>query len=255
MSSSSSCQLLSGAFAFIVQGVLGFVALSSLLIKRHLERAPRPLHVWLLDVSKQGFGGVLIHFANIGTSVWLARRGGRGGDECAFYFENFFVDCTLGVVVVTALLRAAERAAARRGCDAVARGGEYGEPPRLGAFAAQLGVFCACLLANKLLMAAGIWLLYPAMVACGDWLFRPLRAHPNAELVVVMVLCPWLLTTLQFWLFDTALKARARRRDGAPAGPGAAPLLRPRETAPSGQKGDLYASLLEPAQSFSPRHV
>ena len=36
---------------------------------------------------------------------------------------------------------------------------------------------------------------------------------------------------------------------------GAAPLLRPRETAPSGQKGDLYASLLEPAQSFSPRHV
>ena len=49
----------------------------------------------------------------------------------------------------------------------------------------------------------------------GDWLFGPLQSNPNAELVVVMVLCPWLLTSLQFWIFDIILKAEDEGKDNS----------------------------------------
>ena len=40
----------------------------------------------------------------------------------------------------------------------------------------------------------------------GNWLFSPFQSNPDLELVIVMVLCPLLLTTLQYWLFDIMLK-------------------------------------------------
>jgi len=39
--------------------------------------------------------------------------------QCAFYFINFFLDCTVGVFVVFMLLRAVERWAALRGWEEV----------------------------------------------------------------------------------------------------------------------------------------
>lgn len=40
------CTLLGSVFGYIVQGALGFVAGSSLLVKRHFEKPPRPFVVW-----------------------------------------------------------------------------------------------------------------------------------------------------------------------------------------------------------------
>jgi hypothetical protein len=65
------CHLLSGVFAYSIQGLLGLVSISSLLVKRRLESPRRPVVVWLLDVSKQCVGGFFIHFSNIVVSEWL----------------------------------------------------------------------------------------------------------------------------------------------------------------------------------------
>lgn len=67
------CRLI-GPFALIIQGALGALALLSLVFKRWRERPQRPLKIWFFDVSKQVFGSVLVHIANIFMSMLTSGR-------------------------------------------------------------------------------------------------------------------------------------------------------------------------------------
>lgn len=67
------CSLM-GPFALIVQAALGALALLSLVYKRWRERPQRPLKIWFFDVSKQVFGSVLVHIANIFMSLLTSGR-------------------------------------------------------------------------------------------------------------------------------------------------------------------------------------
>ena len=62
------CRLL-GPFAIFVQGALGLLAMLSLVYKRYRERPQRPLKIWFFDVSKQVWGSVLVHIANLLMSM------------------------------------------------------------------------------------------------------------------------------------------------------------------------------------------
>lgn len=106
---SGECNLL-GDFALIVQGALGLLAVSSLAIKRLREHPRRPMKIWFFDVSKQVFGSVLLHLANILMSmlssgqfdvqaqtqaVALNAVAAEKGDEpnpCSFYLLNLAID-------------------------------------------------------------------------------------------------------------------------------------------------------------------
>lgn len=111
------CRLL-GPFALFVQLALGGLALLALVYKRWRERPQRPVKTWFFDVSKQVFGSVLVHMANVFMSlltsgrfsikltptparnavVMLATRAlGARGDEytpnpCSFYLLNLAID-------------------------------------------------------------------------------------------------------------------------------------------------------------------
>ena len=62
------CRLL-GPFAIFVQGALGLLAMMSLVYKRYRERPQRPLKIWFFDASKQVWGSVLVHIANLLMSM------------------------------------------------------------------------------------------------------------------------------------------------------------------------------------------
>lgn len=103
------CNLL-GDFALLVQGALGLLAVSSLAIKRLREHPRRPMKIWFFDVSKQVFGSVLLHLANILMSMLssgqfdiatqtqnagAAAVAAEKGDEpnpCSFYLLNLAID-------------------------------------------------------------------------------------------------------------------------------------------------------------------
>ena len=97
------CHLL-GSYALFVQGALGLLALSSLVYKRWRETPRRPLKIWFFDVSKQVFGSVLLHLANILMSMLSSGRldvsstAATTGDEeaqpnpCSWYLLNLAVD-------------------------------------------------------------------------------------------------------------------------------------------------------------------
>ncbi|KAK4148953.1 vacuolar membrane protein-domain-containing protein [Chaetomidium leptoderma] len=69
----TECSLL-GPFAILVQLALGALALLALVYKRWRERPQRPVRIWFFDVSKQVFGSVLVHAANVFMSLLTSGR-------------------------------------------------------------------------------------------------------------------------------------------------------------------------------------
>lgn len=104
------CNLL-GNFALFVQGALGLLAVSSLAVKRWREHPRRPVKIWFFDASKQVFGSVLLHLANVLMSMLSSGKfdvaaktttiAGDGEDQpnpCSFYLLNLAIDvsCSSG---------------------------------------------------------------------------------------------------------------------------------------------------------------
>lgn len=203
----SECKLLSDAFSYLIQIFLGLVSISSLVYKRYLERPQRPWKIWGFDVGKQLVGGFFVHLGNIAVSSYILNK--AGGDECAWYFINFFVDCTLGVGIVYVSHKLI--------CDLViylqphsvlGHIGDYHDPPQINIWVIQLIPYILSLIINKVIIVSFLYGLENSMTHLGNWLFGAFKDNPQEELVIVMILCPWLLTTLQFWLFDKLLKAK-----------------------------------------------
>lgn len=106
------CNLL-GDFALLVQGALGLLAVSSLAVKRWRESPRRPIKIWFFDVSKQVFGSVLLHLANILMSMLSSGKfdvaastnatpqfagtddKGDQPNPCSFYLLNLAIDVCL----------------------------------------------------------------------------------------------------------------------------------------------------------------
>mmetsp|Transcript_47218 Transcript_47218/g.95150 ORF Transcript_47218/g.95150 Transcript_47218/m.95150 type:complete len:236 (+) Transcript_47218:105-812(+) len=206
------CKLLGGTLAYTIQFLLGISAVGSLVYKRHVERPQRPWKIWSFDVGKQLVGGFFVHFANIGVSSVLETS---GGDQCAWYFLNFLVDCTFGVAIVYAVHESVVQSAVHvfSSNSALARIGFYGDPPNLKIWFKQMGVYLFSLIVNKALVFSLFYVSLSTYEAFGNWLFGPLQSRPQAELIVVMVLCPWFLTTIQFLIFDAILKAEPPQQE------------------------------------------
>jgi hypothetical protein len=100
------CNLL-GDFALLVQGALGLLAVSSLAVKRWREHPRRPVKIWFFDASKQVFGSVLLHLANVLMSMLSSGKfdvatttnatppASAEGDQpnpCSFYLLNLAID-------------------------------------------------------------------------------------------------------------------------------------------------------------------
>ena len=148
-----SCHLLAGSFAVVIQAFIGIVSLSTLVYKRFIDNSRRPLEIWLMDVSKQIFSSIFIHFWNIALSIIFTnkldnlRLNSSNGvdvaqirrgvvyfwvpDECSFYFLSFVFDTILGVFLIWVLLKVARQLAITCRLEAIRNQGYYGTPPRL----------------------------------------------------------------------------------------------------------------------------
>ena len=212
----SGCKLLDDLFSYLIQIFLGLVAVSSLVYKRHIELPQRPWKIWSFDVSKQLIGGFFVHIGNICVSAYILNK--SDGDECAWYFINFFVDCTIGVGIVyishkliCKIVKYYDIFSSEIN-TALSHIWEYNDPPELKIWAIQLIPYILSLVFNKIIIVSSLYALENPMTKFGNWLFGSLDNNPNGELVVVMILCPWLLTTLQFWMFDKLLKAKSSEK-------------------------------------------
>lgn len=113
------CEIL-GPLGLIIQGILGIMSMSALLIKRFMEQPKRPWNIWFLDTSKQGLSAGIVHCLNMALADLLSES--SHSDNCEWYFVNFAVDVGVGTILCFLILKAIEGFAALNGIDALNTG-------------------------------------------------------------------------------------------------------------------------------------
>ncbi|OWY56416.1 hypothetical protein AA0114_g6435 [Alternaria tenuissima] len=224
-SGKGECNLL-GNFALLVQGALGLLAVSSLAVKRLRESPRRPMKIWFFDVSKQVFGSVLLHLANVlmsmlssgkfdvaATTSATTKYAGTNeeGDQpnpCSFYLLNLAIDTTIGIPILVLLLKILHAAFAKTPLanpPESIRSGNYGQPPRATWWLKQSIIYFLGLIGMKLCVLA-IFAFLPWIAWVGDWALRWTEGNTALQITFVMFIFPLIMNALQYWIIDSFIK-------------------------------------------------
>ncbi|CAM4732360.1 unnamed protein product [Leuciscus chuanchicus] len=189
-------------FGIFLQGLLGVVAFSTLMLKRFREpkHERRPWRIWFLDTSKQAIGMLFIHFANVYLSDLTEE------DPCSLYLINFLLDATLGMLVIYGGVKAVSAVVEWRQWDSL-RFGEYGEPVQCSAWAGQCALYILIMMFEKVMIM--LVLLIPQWKKLAT--LNPIT-DPHLELAIVMLIVPFFVNALMFWVVDNFLMKKSRTK-------------------------------------------
>lgn len=228
------CHLL-GPFAILVQGALGALALLSLVYKRWRERPQRPVKIWAFDVSKQVFGTLLLHMANLLMSMFSAGEieaqlakaaaktvGAEAGDDwrpnpCSFYLLNLGIDTTLGIPILLIILKILTVGASKTPLanpPESLKSGYYGDPPRATWWLKQSILYFLGLLGMKVCVFF-IFELCPWIVVVGDWALKWTEGNTALQIAFVMLIFPLIMNAFQYYVIDSFIKKTPETDDPA----------------------------------------
>ncbi|XP_024938601.1 store-operated calcium entry regulator STIMATE isoform X2 [Cephus cinctus] len=160
----------------------------------------RPWLIWFYDTSKQGLGALVIHLAN----VYLASR--FQGDPCTWYIINFLLDSSVGLLIIWIGIRFSQCLARTKQWEAI-NFGEYGKPPSVNAWLAQCILYVMLMIIVKICITLLIQLDFWDRVK--DWILAPIT-NPQVELAIVMLVIPFFVNALMFWVTDNFLMRKSR---------------------------------------------
>lgn len=205
----AECELNNG-FGIGVQAVLAFTAFCILILKRLREplKERRPVKIWFCDTSKQGIGAMLIHFANVFLASWSNAK-----DPCTWYFINYILDTTVGLLVIWFLLRLLHCVAVRKGWVRL-RMGEYGSPPQFKTWFFQCSAYIGVMGVEKMVILCLFQLSFWSTVK--KFILKPISHYPKFELIVVMLIVPFIMNALMFWVVDNFLMRKHRKFPAPP---------------------------------------
>ncbi|OTA64599.1 hypothetical protein K449DRAFT_392684 [Hypoxylon sp. EC38] len=232
------CRLL-GPFALFVQLALGGLALLSLVYKRWRERPQRPVKIWFFDVSKQVFGSVLVHIANVFMSMLtsgrfsikldpvsvpvterlLRREDPYVPNPCSFYLLNLAIDTTLGIPILIILLRIFTGLVAYTPWGKPPESilsGNYGNPPNAWWWLKQSFIYFCGLFGMKICVLI-IFLILPWISRVGDWALRWTEGNERVQIVFVMMLFPLIMNALQYYIIDSFIKLKETDHERLPS--------------------------------------
>ncbi|CAI2377316.1 unnamed protein product [Moneuplotes crassus] len=218
------CHIL-GFGGLIVQGILGLISLSALLVKRYFEKPKRPWVVWIFDNSKQVFGAFLQHCLNMMLAILLSHT--NEADNCDWYFINFICDILIGVPLCYLGLKMVENIGLKYHIEELNTGVyikelhyspdiEFLDPAILAKkhevdykiWIIQIAVWGLIVASMKVLLFCILQIfavpLEIAVKVCLGWL----NIYPNIKLVLIMMVVPLVCNALQFWIQDGILKAK-----------------------------------------------
>ncbi|KAK8139863.1 FK506-binding protein 2 precursor [Apiospora sp. TS-2023a] len=232
------CRLL-GPFALLVQLALGGLALMSLVYKRWRERPQRPVKIWAFDASKQVFGSVLVHIANVfmsmltsgrfsvklePSSVQAVARLLRRDDDpyvpnpCSFYLLNLAIDTTVGIPILIILLRVITGLASYTPFGKPAesiQSGYYGRPPNAVWWLKQSLIYFCGLFGMKLCVLI-LFLVLPWISRIGDWALSWTEGNERLQIVFVMMLFPLIMNGMQYYIIDSFIKRKETDHERLP---------------------------------------
>ncbi|KAK4465652.1 vacuolar membrane protein-domain-containing protein [Cladorrhinum samala] len=235
----TECRLL-GSFAILVQLALGGLALMSLVYKRWRERPQRPIKIWFFDASKQVFGSVLVHGANVFMSLltsgrfnittidpasstgvvvkrglmMLMGRGEEGGGEpyvpnpCSFYLLNLAIDTTVGIPILIVIVRVTTVLVSYTPLGKPAesiQSGNYGNPPNAWWWFKQSIIYFVGLMGMKICVLI-LFMALPWISEIGDWALGWTEGNEKLQIVFVMMLFPLIMNGMQYYIIDSYIK-------------------------------------------------
>lgn len=188
---------LTDRFGVLIQGLLGVVAFSTLMLKRFREPAGvrRPWRIWFYDTSKQAIGSLFIHFANVFLSTITK------DDPCSLYLMNFLLDATLGMLVIWLALKLFSKLVEYKQWTLLTLG-EYGDPPQAAAWLGQCGIYLLIMVLEKGVVS--LVLLIPGWTELQEVLLDYIP-NPQLELVLVMLIVPFIVNAIMFWVVDNLM--------------------------------------------------
>lgn len=194
----SNCDMASKT-GVLLQFLVGVLAFTILVAKRQWETPKRSWKIWFFDSSKQGFVAVEIHFVNVALSEAMSNH-----DACTWYFTLSILDSTIGLLAVYWLLRLLSWIVARYRIRHL-YSGEYGNPPRVKPWLYQMMAYNLVMLIEKGLCS--LLLLVPAVQTAGNAILIPAgKVSPTFEYVLALLITPFAISALWFWVVDNFLK-------------------------------------------------
>ncbi|KAG0670912.1 hypothetical protein C6P40_003995 [Pichia californica] len=211
------CELL-GPFALLVQGILGILAISSLVWKRYHEHPHRrPWTIWIFDVSKQVLGALLIHILNIflsilrlkiGLNLLIIEKNNKliYDNPCDYYFLNILFDTTIGIPILYFFIKLITIFCSLCKINGI-KSGEYGNPPNLKNYIKQLLIYFLSLSLMKISIYT-IMIFFPILIKLSFWLLSRLDNYPNIQISFVLLIFPLIMNIFQYYVIDNLIQSK-----------------------------------------------
>uniref|UniRef100_A0A182QTW4 Uncharacterized protein n=1 Tax=Anopheles farauti TaxID=69004 RepID=A0A182QTW4_9DIPT len=192
---------LTDLFGWFLQGILATLAFTCLIAKRFCEPQynRRSWETWWYDTSKQGIGALVIHMAN----VYLAPL--FQGDPCTWYIINFLLDSTIGLFIIYIGIKTCQYLARKKKWDAI-NFGEYGAPK---SWFYQTWIYVCLMVVVKLITT--LIIQFDVWDNVKNFVLSPFK-DPRIELAVVMLVIPFFVNILIFWVTDNFLMRHTRKK-------------------------------------------
>lgn len=194
---------LTDSYGWFVQVLLATLAFGLLILKRFCEpkKHRRSWLVWFYDTSKQGLGAMVVHFCNVFLSEAFK------GDPCTWYIISFLLDSTLGLVIIWVGIRLSIYIGQKQGMPTIIFG-EYGRPPSIHAWGHQCALYMGIMVVEKVLITG--LLAFQFWSSVRDLILAPIT-DPEVRVVIVVLVIPFFVNALIFWVTDNFLMLKVRR--------------------------------------------
>jgi hypothetical protein len=135
-------------------------------------------------------------------------------DACVWYLINTLLDTTIGVISEWILVRIFEIFARKYSIEVLISGCYYSRNTTdyddyhidYSIWVVQTGLWCIICSLMKLVIYL-IMLSFPDFLEnLGFSLLKSVAVYPKLELIVVMVIVPFIMNVIQFWIVDNILK-------------------------------------------------
>ena len=211
----NNCEIL-GIKSIILQVFLALASFSTLIIKRYFERPQRPWKIWFFDVSKQICSAGTQHFLNLLVSSFVSTK--SESNDCKWYFINFLLDTTLGVLFCSILMKIINKFIDKKNII-ILKSGNYFERIqmknkiyyrlKIKMYFYQLLLWEIVIIINKALILTINFILKKLFENFSEFILSIFSA--NVELLMVMVVFPIIFNAIQFWIFDNLLKLNLKK--------------------------------------------
>uniref|UniRef100_G3TLK0 STIM activating enhancer n=1 Tax=Loxodonta africana TaxID=9785 RepID=G3TLK0_LOXAF len=190
------------SFGIFLQGLLGVVAFSTLMLKRFREpkHERRPWRIWYVFKCTQTAR------CAAALAPWVALPDHTDVPCLPRYLINFLLDATVGMLLIYVGVRAVSVLVEWQQWESL-RFGEYGDPVQCGAWVGQCALYIVIMVFEKSVVFIVLLILQWKKVA----LLNPIE-NPDLKLAIVMLIVPFFVNALMFWVVDNFLMRKGKTK-------------------------------------------